>query len=121
MLPVRRLTAFFVSSLSMSCLNMGGSPLWPGPSARAADANIVRKLPLCVASESWSAGELGHTVLYRYKREGRMLTVGYFVYWTTERPWGKNVLSYSLLPALFIDAFYSHFFFLFPGPPSTKL
>src|SRR2546423_157770 len=104
MLLVRRLSALFVSSLLMSCPNMGDS-LWPGPSGRVADDSVVRKLPLCVASESWSAGELGRTVLYRYKREGRTLTVGYFVYWTTERPWGKNLLSYSVLPALFIDAF----------------
>jgi hypothetical protein len=75
----------------------------------------MRRIPVCVASRSWSAGELGRSILYRYKREGRTMTVGYFVYWSTERPWGKNVLSYSVLPALFIDAFYSHFFFMFPG------
>ena len=75
----------------------------------------IRSLPVCVASQSWSAGELGPSILYHYKREGRTMSVGYFVYWTTERPWGKNALSYAVLPALFIDAFYSHFFFLFPG------
>jgi hypothetical protein len=117
-------------------VNTGDAPSWPGPIAARAlvnwlrpaaganqdelgasmsDSEIVRQLPVCVASESWSAGELGRSILYHYKREGRTLTVGYFVYWSTERPWGKNALSYSVLPALFIDAFYSHFFFLFPG------
>jgi hypothetical protein len=43
------------------------------------------------------------------------LRVGYFVYWSTERPWGDNALSYALLPALFTDAFYSHFLFVLPG------
>jgi hypothetical protein len=74
----------------------------------------VQTLPICVASSSF-AGELGSSILYHYRRDGRTLMVGYFVYWSTERPWGKNALSYSVLPALFIDAFYSHLFFLFPG------
>jgi hypothetical protein len=64
---------------------------------------------------TWSAGELGRSVLYRVKHVGRELHVGYFVYWTTERPWGKNLLSYLVLPAIFVDSFYSHLFFLFPG------
>ena len=79
------------------------------------DDDIVRSLPVCIAAKSWSAGQLGTSVLYRYRREGKRLSVGYFVYWTTERPWGPNALSYSVLPALFIDAFYSHLFFMFPG------
>ena len=79
------------------------------------DDAIVRSLPVCIAAKSWSAGKLGTSVLYRYHREGKRLSVGYFVYWTTERPWGPNALSYSVLPALFIDAFYSHLFFMFPG------
>src|SRR5258706_9516528 len=131
---LRRLSALFAFSLLVSCWNIGDCPSWPdasgsralgllltsvgggdttGPGAAADDD--IRRLPVCVASESWSAGELGHTILYRYKREGRTMSVGYFVYWTTERPWGKNALSYAVLPALFIDAFYSHLFFMFPG------
>ena len=43
------------------------------------------------------------------------MTVGYFVYWSTERPWGANLLSYALLPALLIDGFYTHLFFVLPG------
>jgi hypothetical protein len=117
----------------MSCLNVGASPPWPGAAGSRAIGLLlssfggtdsthfdsadddIRRLPVCVASRSWSAGELGRSILYHYKREGRTMSVGYFVYWTTERPWGKNALSYSVLPALFIDAFYSHFFFMFPG------
>jgi hypothetical protein len=124
-----RLAGLFAISVGLSCFNLGNSPPWPGPSAGLTwqdllgtpdssdegDAEIVKQLPVCIAAESWSAGELGKTVLYRYQRDGRTLRVGYFVYWSTERPWGKNVLSYSVLPALFIDAFYSHLFFMFPG------
>jgi hypothetical protein len=122
---LRRLVALFICSFAVSCLSIGGAPLWPTPapprsfvlaSANGAeDDEIVRGLPVCVAARSWSAGELGRSVLYHYRREGRTLRVGYFVYWTTERPWGDNALSYTVVPALLIDAFYSHFFFLFPG------
>jgi hypothetical protein len=135
---LRRLSALFALSLMVSCFGIA-SPSWPAPAAgqalglllsagkgrslsgpaaddeAAEDASLVRGLPVCVASQSWSAGELGQTVLFHSKREGRRLTVGYFVYWSTERPWGKNALSYSFVPALFIDAFYSHLFFMFPG------
>ena len=124
-----RLLGLFAISVGLSCFNLGIAPPWPGPVARLtwqallgtadgsgeSDAEVVKQLPVCIASQSWSAGELGKTVLYHYQRDGRTLRVGYFVYWTTERPWGKNVLSYSVLPALFIDAFYSHLFFMFPG------
>jgi len=49
------------------------------------------------------------------RRQGNRLTVGYFVYWSEERPWGNNSLSYTVLPALAVDAVYSHFLYVFPG------
>jgi hypothetical protein len=54
-------------------------------------------------------------VLYRTRRIGKKIAVGYFVYWSEERPWGSNVVSYTVLPALATDAVYSHFLYLFPG------
>jgi hypothetical protein len=125
MKPLRSLAGLFAISLGLSCVNVGGVPTWPTPIAQALavvtapnetedNASIVKNLPVCIAS-TWSAGELGQTVLYHAKREGRTLKVGYFVYWSTERPWGNNALSYTVLPALAIDAFYSHFLFMFPG------
>ncbi len=90
---------------------------WPSvPSTASApqDAKIVEQ-PLCVGERSWSAGKLGDTVLYRTSRIGRKLAVGYFVYWSEERPWGKNVMSYTAVPALAMDAVYSHFLYVFPG------
>jgi hypothetical protein len=68
-----------------------------------------------VATRSWSAGSLGDTVLFRTRRVGNEIQVGYFVYWSEERPWGKNSLSYTVLPALAVDAVYSHFLYVFPG------
>ena len=70
---------------------------------------------MCVGARSWSAGSLGETVLYRTRRVGNRIAVGYFVYWSEERPWGDNSLSYAVLPALAVDAVYSHFLYVFPG------
>src|SRR5581483_11135162 len=99
-------------------------PAWPEPdpaavtnagATSASDASLIQKQPVCVASRHWSAGSLGDTILYRLHRVGRRLEVGYFVYWSTERPWGHNVLSYTVVPALVIDATYSHFLWILPG------
>ena len=126
-----RVAGLVAITIGQSCMNAGPCPLWPEPSAELnqpeallaassdavllGDDEAVRALPVCVASEQWSAGELGRSVLYQVKRVGDELHVGYFVYWTTERPWGNNLLSYLVLPAIFVDSFYSHLFFLFPG------
>jgi hypothetical protein len=82
---------------------------------RAGDDARVVEQPVCVAARSWSAGALGDTVLYRARRVGNRIRVGYFVYWSEERPWGDNSLSYTVLPALAVDAVYSHFLYVFPG------
>jgi hypothetical protein len=85
------------------------------PSSASADDELVQSQPLCVASSVNSFGALGDTVLYRYRRDGDTLYVGYFVYFSTERPWGDNALTRKVWPALAIDAFYSHFLFVLPG------
>lgn len=91
--------------------------LWPKPGIpekEPENAQIIEQ-PLCVGARSWSAGTLGDTVLYRTRRVGRKIAVGYFIYWSEERPWGKNLFSYMALPALAMDAVYSHFLYVFPG------
>jgi hypothetical protein len=98
---------------------------WPEPSSAPAAAteasddgsvpDWVARQPVCVGTRSWSAGTLGDTVLYRVRRVGRRVSVGYFVYWSTERPWGSNFQSYTVLPALATDVFYSHFLYVLPG------
>jgi hypothetical protein len=107
-----------------ACSEMGGhGAKWPmrnaGPAVAAGpsapEPSGIERQAVCVGSRSWSAGELGDTLLYRSRRNGKTLEVGYFVYWSTERPWGTNVGSFTLLPALATDAFYSHFLYVFPG------
>ena len=70
---------------------------------------------MCVASSVWSAGELGETLVYHFERHGNRLHVGYFAFWSSERPWGVNALSLSVAPALVVDGFYSHGLFVLPG------
>jgi hypothetical protein len=92
---------------------------WPEPSTaaeqRSEDEARVIEQPVCVGARSWSAGSLGDTVLYRTHRVGKKIAVGYFVYWSEERPWGSNTFSYMVVPALAMDAVYSHFLYVFPG------
>ena len=75
----------------------------------------VAAQPLCVVSKRASFGTLGQVVLYVHSRKGNELSVGYFVYWNVERPWGANLPTYTLLPSLAIDGAYTHFLFLLPG------
>lgn len=127
-------TALFACSLGSIALSWNASvlgPAWPEPRTTEivaaaphdeidengvdGDRDRIEAQTVCIARESYAAGELGRSVLYRYKRAAGRVEVGYFVYWSTERPWGKNALSYTLVPALFTDAVYSHFFFVLPG------
>jgi hypothetical protein len=86
------------------------SPAWD-----KSDADLIASQPVCVASSVWSAGELGETLAYHFERHGNRLKVGYFAFWSSERPWGMNALSMSVAPALLVDGFYSHGLFVLPG------
>lgn len=78
--------------------------------------DLIRRIPICIVStQSW-AGELGASMLFRVQTTGKnTVRIGYFAYWSTERPWGNNTLTHWLIPALAIDAFYSHLLFVLPG------
>jgi len=80
-----------------------------------AEEALIAGQPLCVVSKHASFGTLADVVLYVHSRRGNELSVGYFVYWSVERPWGPNLPTYTLLPSLAIDSAYTHFFFLLPG------
>lgn len=78
--------------------------------------DLIRRVPICIVStQSW-AGELGASILFRVQATGKdTVRIGYFAYWSTERPWGNNTLTRWFIPALAIDAFYSHLLFVLPG------
>jgi hypothetical protein len=102
-------------------------PAWPAPAARAMGEPTESgpQAPLgapgggppaiCIGTLGWSAGRLGQAALFRERRRGDTWSIGYFVHWSTERPWGQNWLTYTVLPALLVDAVYTHFLFVLPG------
>jgi len=92
----------------------------PGPSPAGAalgpeDAAVAAQ-PVCIASTVASAGELGPALLYRRARlpDGR-LSVGYYAFFSEERPWGNNWLTWSVVPALAIDLVYTRLLLVAPG------
>jgi hypothetical protein len=93
------------------------SPEWPEPVAwtepgvNDPDDALVRAQPVCVVNTQRSAGDIGRSLVIRHRSDGDRLWVSYFVYWSSERPWGDK----SWLLSLAIDAFYSHFMFVLPG------
>jgi hypothetical protein len=96
-----------------------GTPTSPAtPSPHHADPTVewLRRQSVCIAwNRSWS-GQLGDSLLFHAVRTSSdEIVAGYFAYWSTERPWGDNDLTRQFVPALAIDAFYSHLFFVFPG------
>jgi hypothetical protein len=93
----------------------GSSGAVGGGGGAGSDQARIEHQPVCLGASTWSAGELGETLLYQSRRVGQVLQVGYFAFWSTERPWGNNLLSYLVVPALLTDAFYSHFLYVFPG------
>lgn len=91
-------------------------PLPQGDSGVEALDTEIRDTPVCIVWTRQWAGALGSTLLYRVRRlTPERIAVGYFAYWTSERPFGDNDLTRWILPAIAIDAVYSHLLFIMPG------
>src|SRR5262249_42318503 len=77
---------------------------------------MIESQPVCVGKAVASAGELGETLYYRATRlpDGK-IAVGYFAFFSEERPWGNNWMTWTLLPALGIDLVYSRSLLVGPG------
>jgi hypothetical protein len=79
------------------------------------DAAIARR-EVCLGSSIRSTGDLSDRLYYRATRlEDGRLAVGYFAFFSDERPWGNNWLTWTVVPAIAIDLVYSRSFFAFPG------
>ncbi len=99
---------------------LGCTATWPAAralhvAAAVGDRARIEAQPVCIVEKSRSAGNLGDSLLYRYRRFGDRLVVGYFAYWSTERPWGDNALTFLGVPALAMETVYTHFLFVLPG------
>jgi hypothetical protein len=80
------------------------------------EQTAIEQREVCVGSSVASVGELGDVLYYRATvlPDGK-LAVGYFAFFSEERPWGNNWLTWSLLPALAVDMFYTRTMFVAPG------
>jgi hypothetical protein len=77
---------------------------------------LIGRQPVCIGSLVRSAGKLGSALYYhhRWTHDGK-LVVGYYAFYSDERPWGNNWMTWLLLPALAIDLVYTRTFFIGPG------
>lgn len=112
--------ALLPSRISLAAsLNLGLAPSYASVTCTdQADPlhSRIRRTPICIVWTKTWAGDLGKTLLFQTKRVGSdRIVVGYFAYWTTERAWGDNGLTRWFFPAVAIDSFYSHLFFVLPG------
>jgi hypothetical protein len=92
-------------------------PRAPGPrGAATAEQTAIEQQPVCVGSSVASAGALSDVLYYRAMAlaDGRV-AVGYFAFFSEERPWGNNWLTWSVVPALAVDLVYSRALLVGPG------
>jgi hypothetical protein len=92
-------------------------PSGPGPRGeRTPEQAAIEKQPVCIGSSVASAGSLSEVLYYRAvsKSDGRVM-VGYFAFFSEERPWGNNWLTWSVVPALAVDLVYSRTLLVAPG------
>jgi hypothetical protein len=92
-------------------------PRSPGPRGEmTAQQAEIEQQPICVGSTVQSAGALSDVLYYRAVElpDGRV-KVGYFAFYSEERPWGNNWLTWSVFPALAVDLVYSRALLVAPG------
>jgi hypothetical protein len=97
--------------------HLGSLPPPPGPrAARNGMQAAIEAKPVCIGSSVDSAGTLGDVLYYRATAlpDGRV-AVGYFAFFSEERPWGNNWLTWTVVPALAVDVVYSRALLVAPG------
>ena len=115
---VSRLAVAAPAVLATACMPLaGGLPAMPGMRGeRTAEQAEIEHQPVCIGSSVHSAGKLSDILYYRAMATGGgLVSVGYFAFYSEERPWGNNWLTWTLLPALAIDMVYSRAFWVLPG------
>jgi hypothetical protein len=105
--------------LGSGCARLGALPATPTgiqPEPSSPEAAAIEQREICVGSKVASAGKLGDVLYYQAAvlPDGK-LAVGYFAFFSEERPWGNNWLTWTVLPALFVDVFYTRSAFVAPG------
>jgi hypothetical protein len=81
---------------------------------------VIERQPICIGSLVQSAGERAGVLYYRaVAMDDGLIAVGYFAFYTEERPWGNNWLTWTVVPALAVDMVYSRAFWVAPGLQRT--
>jgi hypothetical protein len=104
----------FVGAVGGRCAVL---PDAPGPRGVPTVAqSLIEHQPVCIGSSIASAGELNDVLYYRAVAldDGRV-AVGYFAFFSEERPWGNNWMTWSFVPALGVDLVYSRALLVAPG------
>jgi hypothetical protein len=88
----------------------------PVSAERTPEQTRIETQPVCIGSNTHSAGSLSDVLYYRAvaKDDGR-IEVGYFAFFSEERPWGNNWMTWTVLPALAVDLVYSRTLLVAPG------
>jgi hypothetical protein len=96
---------------------VGALPKEPGPRGeQTPEQAMVEEQPVCIGSSVSSAGRLSDVLYYRAVATGDgHIAVGYFAFYSEERPWGNNWLTWSVVPALAVDMVYSRALWVAPG------
>jgi hypothetical protein len=107
-----------LSVVGTACIRQGSLPaatIAPDEPSTIEQAAIEQH-EICVGSSVASSGDLGDTLYYRAAvlPDGK-LVVGYFAFFSEERPWGNNWLTWTVVPALAVDMFYTRAMFVGPG------
>jgi hypothetical protein len=115
-------TAVFAAALpltmaAVACDHLSALPAPPAPRAPATPEQMaIERQPVCIGSAVRSAGTLSDVLYYRaVALADGAVAVGYFAFFSQERPWGNNWLTWSVLPALAVDLVYSRALLVAPG------
>ncbi len=119
----RKLSAFLVAIAAPAAMasidgtHLSALPHAPGPrGGRTVEQAAIEHQPVCVGSSVASAGDLSDVLYYRaVALEDGHVDVGYFAFYSEERPWGNNWLTWSVVPALAVDLVYSRALLVAPG------
>ena len=113
--------ASVLAIVGTACIRQGSLPppsLAPVEEVAASTTEqiAIEKREICVGSAVASSGDLADTLYYRatVMPDGK-LVVGYFAFFSEERPWGNNWLTWTVVPALAVDMFYTRAMFVGPG------
>ena len=118
-----------VAPLAFACIDGSHMSVLPQPPGARGERTIeqaaIEGQPVCIGSSVESAGALSDILYYRAvaldgsgqpgESGGTKVEVGYFAFFSEERPWGNNWLTWSVVPALAVDLFYSRALLVAPG------